>query len=314
MTTTCAVAEQIAQNTWARLGLSWHFNTRLGEETLTDLLVLDLVSQAPNRNLKIFPTSKIKEATQGTDLVVCVHRGGTKADVYAIQAKKLYPSGQYDALNARSGNTSQLQINTLERYAAAIKAIPLYLLYNHVDGLVSPQTHWHCCKSFDKEQFGCTLAPSWCIRRAISFRGCRTFDYIHSCRVVRGRKIDQTALPWRCAFCCPGKCCWEQIRAKAEESHGDFLKLGRFSDGSQSEILRDLNFESGQMTWPGNLWEHDSSFPSSRDMESQCKEEILELFGSRIEVTDEAGSRLPPNTRLLPRWLLLVGGAERSHD
>lgn len=137
MTANCIVAERIAQDTWARLGLSRHFKTRLGEETLTDLLVLDLASRSPSRDLRAFPTSKIKEATQGTDLVVCVHRGGTKADVYAIQAKKLYPSGRYDALNSRSGNTSQLQIDTLEKYAMAINAVPLYLLYNHVDGFSS---------------------------------------------------------------------------------------------------------------------------------------------------------------------------------
>lgn len=301
----CSVAEQIAQNTWGWLGLSRHFKTRLGEETLTDLLILDLVSRSPNRNLMVFPTSKIREATQGTDLVICVHRGGTKADIYAIQAKKLYPPGRYGALKARSGNTSKLQIDTLERYAMAIKAVPLYLLYNHIDNLVSPQIYWHCCQPVDIEQFGCTLTPSWCIRDAISFRGCRTFEHMHS---------NRATLPWQCAFCCPGLRPWEQVRARAKESHDIFLNRGYFSSGSRSEILRDINFESGHGVWPGNLWEQGAPFPTVRDMKSRCKEEILGLFGSRIEVTDEIGETYSPDMPLLPRWLLLVGKTKAVYD
>lgn len=306
-TANSTVAEQIAQDTWARLKLSQRFDTRLGEETLTDLLVLDLVSQMPNRSLMVFPTSKIKEATQGTDLVVCVHRGGTKTDVYAIQAKKLYPTGRYGALKARSGNTSQLQIDTLERYAMKINAIPLYLLYNYVDGAATFKKCWHCCQStVDKEQFGCTLAPSWRIRRAILLR-CRTFANIHSGRDNWTKRIDQSALPWRCAFDCPNERPWEQVRARAKESHDIFLNRGCFSGDARSEILRDMNFESGQGVWPGNLWEQGGSFPTVRDMKSRCKEEILGLFGSRIEAADDTGEIFLSDMPLLPRWLLLVG-------
>lgn len=300
------VAEQIAQDTWVRLKLAQRFDTRLGEETLTDLLVLDIVSQMPSRSLMVFPTSKIKEATQGTDLVVCVHRGGAKADVYAIQAKKLYPSGRYGALKARSGKSPRLQIDTLEGYAMAINAIPLYLLYNYVDSVATCKKCWHCCQTVDQEQLGCTLAPSWRIRRAILLR-CRTFDNIHSGRDDWTERIDQSALPWRCAFDCPNGQPWEQVRARAKESHDIFLNRGFFSDGTRSEILRDLNFESKQGVWPGNLWEQGASYPTVRDMESRRKEEILRLFGSHIEVANETGGISPPDKPLLPRWLLLVG-------
>jgi len=265
------------------------------------------VSQMQRRNLMVFPTTKIKEATQGTDLVICVHKGGTKADVYAIQAKKLYPSGRYDTLNSRSGSTSRLQIDTLERYAKAINAIPLYLLYNYVGSAAACKKCWHCCQTADQEQLGCTLAPSWRIRRAILLRR-RTFDNIHSGRDNWTKRIDQSALPWRCAFDCPNGQPWEQVRARAKESHDIFLNRGCFSDGTRSEILRDMNFESGQGVWPGNLWEQRGSFPTARDLESHRKEEILELFGPRIEVADETGGMSPSDKPLLPRWLLLVGG------
>lgn len=305
------VAEQIAQNTWARLGLSRHFKVRLGEETLTDLLVLDLVSRSPNHNIMPFPTSKIKEATQGTDLVVCVHRGGARADIYAIQAKKLYPSGRYGSLNSRSGNTSQLQIDTLEKYAMKINAVPLYLLYNHVDSTVACKKCWHCCGPIDIKQFGCTLVPSWRVRRAVFLRR-RTFDYIHSGRDDWTKQIDRSALPWRCAFDCPNKQPWEKVRARAKESHDGFLKRGYFSGDAKSGILKNLSFENGRGIWPRNLWEQGATFSSARDMESWNKEEIFELFGSRLEVADEVGRFFPSDTLLLPRWLLLVGKNENA--
>lgn len=114
-------------------------------------------------------------------------------------------------------------------------------------------------------------------------------------------------MPWRCAFCCPGKYRWEQIRAKAKESHEDFLNRGYFFGGARLEILRDMNFESGRGVWPGSLWEQEDFFPTAHDMESRRKEEILELFGSRIKVVDESGEISPSDNPLLPRWLLLVG-------
>ena len=70
--------------------------------------------------------------------------------------------------------------------------MPLYLLYNHFDS-GNPNSYWHCCKSFDIEQLGCTLVPSWKIDRAIKRRGQRTFTAVHAKAPSR---------PWRCAFDC----------------------------------------------------------------------------------------------------------------
>ena len=100
------VAERIAESTWNRLRESRRLHVRLGEETLTDLLILDFLVSAPSHNIRFIQTTKPKEAVQGTDLEIWVRYGGNAADIYAVQAKKLH-EGNYNCLNVRSDNGHQ---------------------------------------------------------------------------------------------------------------------------------------------------------------------------------------------------------------
>lgn len=300
--TVAARAARIAESTWERLRKARDPRVRLGEETLTDLLVLDFLMSVPRHKIDFLQTTKHDEPKQGTDLVVCVRRGTKNADIYAIQAKKLSAKRRYDHLHPRSGDRHQIDI--LEDYATRAKGVvPLYLLFNHVDDKDLDST-WQCCQTMDKRQFGCTLVPSWRIRDAISKRGCRTFNYIHS---------DRAALPWRCAFACPkGQTMWDQIREKARESYRE-----RFSQNfpsSEEAGLRvrnrqavlssfpydqyaNMDFSSGLGVWPSDLWDRGPSSPLVDDID------LNRLYGgSAIEAVNRLRiSPLPP-----PRWLVLV--------
>ena len=297
------VAERIAESIWNRLREARRWGVRLGEETLTDLLVLDFLMSTPSHNIRFIPTIKPKEAVQGTDLVVYVRRGANKADIYAVQAKRLYERN-YNCLNARSGSSNGHQINILEDYARALRAIPLYLLFNHVDDKDSDSA-WQCCQTIDKRQFGCTLVPSWRIRDAISTRGCRTFKYIHS---------DLAALPWRCAFACPNNLtAWDQIRVKAKESrHERFSPNLPSSDGAKLGAARDrqtvlpdsslsydqyegVNFSSGVGEWPSDSWNSGTSSLSMRDLGL--------LYRGVTAESDDAGLRYQVAP---PRRIMLV--------
>ena len=289
VTTIADIAERIAKSTWNRLREARDMEVRLGEETLTDLLVLDFSMSVPKHKIKFIQTSKHEEAEQGTDLVVCVRRGEKNADIYAIQAKKLSAKGRYDHLHPRSGDRHQIDV--LEDYATRAKGVvPLYLLFNHVDDKDLDSAR-QCCQTTDKEQFGCTLVPSWQISKAISKRGCRTFDYIHS---------DRAALPWRCAFACSkGQTMWGQIREKAKESYQEF-----FSTEHQALLpsfpydqYANLDFSSGLGVWLSGLWNHGTSSSPVDDSD------LNRLYGgSTIEVVNRLRmSPLPP-----PRWIMLV--------
>ena len=190
-------AERIAADTWERLKLSRELRTRLGEETLTDLVVLDFVRLMGCR-ARLFQSTKIQESKRGTDLEIRIHAGGNRAIAFALQAKKLNRDERYIGFKATVNSRKSLQLQMLEKYAESVRAVPLYLLYNYVcrDDLGS---YWNCrgCPDEDVEQLGCTVVPSRIIQRAGCKRGRSNFDWIHK---------SNLALPWRCLFNCPHQC------------------------------------------------------------------------------------------------------------
>ena len=184
-------AERVASDVWRRLGRAAGLGARLGEETLTDILVLDMLPHRRTNAFAIHHPTKTQESRSGADVLIVVRYPGGAGRRLALQAKKLYRTGRYGAL-AHEDVSGTRQIDKLDRFARQWGAVPAYLLYNHVDPRPS-WPHWHCCRAYDCAQLGCTLVPSWCIRDAIRFRGRRTFRAVHA---------DETARPWRCVFDC----------------------------------------------------------------------------------------------------------------
>ena len=184
-------AERVAQRTWFTLDRAKRLRARFGEETLTDLLVLDMLPHRRARGFWLRPTTKQAESLCGADLLVAVRHNTGLWSRFALQAKKLYPNECYMTLSR--GKKCVNQLKNLELFAQNLYAIPLYLLYNYSNN-VRQNHHWHCGQPFVPDQLGCTLVPSWHIRKMIHRRPPRNFDLAHS--------IDQS-IPWRCVFDCP---------------------------------------------------------------------------------------------------------------
>ena len=195
MTNPKQLFEELAQSTWTRLGLSWNYNISQGEETITDLLQLEIARFGPP-DIYVQKMTKAHEARSGVDWEWWVGNGRSGWLRLAVQAKKIYQTGRYDALKHKVKKASGgvlLQHNALQRYADATSAVPLYCLFNHVPPAeIDKNRHWHCADTFDYKQLGYTLTPVERIRQAINNHGCRTFDFIHHNRYT---------VPWRCLFC-----------------------------------------------------------------------------------------------------------------
>ena len=184
-------AERVAQRTWSTLGLANQLRARFGEETLTDLLVLDMLPHRRAKGFWLLPTTKRAEASCGADLFVAVRHQTGRWSRFALQAKKLNPyDNRYPALAHVSRSAEQL--DKLERFARQLHALPLYLLYNHSD-TARCSKHWHCLQPFDVAQLGCTLVPSWHMRYLVDHPPPRGFDSANS--------VSQSR-PWRCVFDC----------------------------------------------------------------------------------------------------------------
>ena len=285
--------ERISENTWCMLKYAQEWEVSLGEETLTELLILNFMRFKPN-HYRLFQINKDKEAKVGADLEIQIYAGHNKLRVFAIQAKKLSRSGRYESLNAKVGSSDCFQINVLEKYSRhrdqGAGAIPYYLLYNYVDDT----RHWHCCKCPPSEkQLGCTLVPSWIIRLAISMRGHRNFHSIHK---------SYAAKPWRCLFNCPKGL--DQLLDAARYSLSRSLSMFRESLLSDEEEQNYdwVNFDPIDGAWPEWVWEQEGATLSAEDFE-RFRQESRVAKGERVQNLENLDGL---SEKLLPSRLLLV--------
>lgn len=210
-----SVLEELAADTWSRIPLVRSLRLAFGEETFTDLLLLDLMLRA-GRRARIVPTTKPDEAKQGTDWEWWIGSNSTGWIHYVIQAKRIAGSGnRYKSLTHKVGGVPQIDL--LEGYAQSQGAFPLYCFYNSVER-PDFSSFWHCGLKLDAPQLGCTVVPSPVVRKAIQTHGGKNFDFIHQ---------DDRALPWRCLTSCP----WiaATYLAKAGEELPARPNLGLFS-------------------------------------------------------------------------------------
>lgn len=187
--------ENLASDTWERLRDSYSLKISQGEETITDLLLLELKrSNCPN--IKMIKSSHENEATQGTDWEWWIGDNLNGWVRLAVQAKKVdLNSLRYPGLTKKVGPNNTYQVDILEQFAQINNALPVYCLYNYLrlNNLIN---YWHSSLPFDKKQLGCTITPSVVIRNTLNEHGLKNFRYIHD---------DTRTLPWRClAYLPPG--------------------------------------------------------------------------------------------------------------
>lgn len=279
-------AERVAQRTWSTLDLAQQLRTRFGEETLTDLLVLDMLQHRRAKGYWLHQTTRHEEHRWGADLFVIIRHPTGRSSRLALQAKKLYPDDRYRMLN--SVTKSESQLNRLEQFARRYHALPLYLLYNH-SKTADRSRHWHCRQSFVKDQLGCTLVPSWHIRRML-WRPPppRNFDAAHSVRQSR---------PWRCAFDCP---CAE----------GELVQMANRTPYRDSDAPVAYGWHFGPMEgdWPAWLFANPTARLSKEDMD-RLRSDLSELNRQFAEVAPREITGLDEEW-LYPARLLMFDGLE----
>lgn len=183
--------EKLASYTWQRILFSEEFKISQGEETITDLNLLE-IAMSQYSGVKVIKTAKYEEKNQGTDWEWWIGNSRIGYLRYAVQAKKIDKKFiHYKSLGHKV--ESEQQIDILEKYARINRAIPLYCFYNYSDNTdLTP--YWHCNLRLDDEQFGCTITPLKNVKQALQQRGKRTFAFLHSFVNTK---------PWRCLVRCP---------------------------------------------------------------------------------------------------------------
>ena len=181
--------ETLARTTWKTIKSCSNAGIQLGEDAITSW---NLTSIALHESGSVVvEDTRVNESTKGCDFELWVGSVSTGWNRYAIQAKKISPkTGQYSRLNHKVNGLPQIKI--LESYAKSNRAASLYCFFNNC---ASPST-WSCTLPDEKEQLGCSVAPSKLVLEAINTRGARNFSWIHN-------SASTATLPWRCLVRCP---------------------------------------------------------------------------------------------------------------
>lgn len=178
--------EVLAEKTWRSIERFSKNRIHFGEDAITSLNLDALASARPT--FVFAEDTRAAESTKGCDFEIWIGREQIGWRRYAVQAKKgQFSSGRYDSLAHEVRGTPQIDI--LERYAIANRALPIYCFYNRSDR----PYRWNCSLPDCAEQLGCSVAPLSVVRRALARRGGRNFGFLHS-------QIE--TLPWRCLVRC----------------------------------------------------------------------------------------------------------------
>jgi hypothetical protein len=179
--------EVLAGTTWRSIERFSRNRIHLGEDAITSINLDALAVAQPSCIL--WEDTRATESTKGCDFELWIGSSGTDWKRYAVQAKKIhFPSGRYASLVHDVGGVAQIDI--LDRYANANRALPVYCFYNNSTKPFS----WNCPLPKQTEQLGCSVAPSSVVRKAIVKWGGKNFQSIHA---------NDSTIPWRCLVRCP---------------------------------------------------------------------------------------------------------------
>jgi len=184
--------EKLAFITWDTIGNAFENKISYGEDTITSVNLLAL-KNASLPNLVIEDT-RPSESVKGCDFEFWIGTHSIGWCRYAIQAKKITVSSEsYKTLSHSVSGTPQIDI--LESYSSANKAIPLYCLFNYSKYAVRPSIT--CPLYRNIKELGCSVTLSSTIRRALAIRGARNFEWLHN---------RPETLPWSCLVRCSKFC------------------------------------------------------------------------------------------------------------
>ena len=120
----CRTMQAKSRQIWDDLHDAEQLGTPYHEDTVTQSLALHLNRHHPAEN-RVHVFRRATEGKNGSDFIwLFFDRGLTRYFPAAVQAKRLYTSGRYEAFKAD-------QVDRIRQYALIAGALPIYLTYNY---------------------------------------------------------------------------------------------------------------------------------------------------------------------------------------
>jgi hypothetical protein len=189
----CKTFMQLAIYTWTQIRRSRSVNYQLKEETLTDMIILELKRRFSSQ---IFTKefTKPQEGVNGADWEWWFNSGSQWIG-FRVQAKIINSnSNEFEHLHYRNRNTGIYQCDKLIQNALAqpIPRIPLYCLYLQTPDL-SLLTNWICgTYPQNRRLWGCSLISAFEVKK------------LRSSNLKHLANLEAFLRPWHCLVCCSG--------------------------------------------------------------------------------------------------------------
>jgi len=208
----CGSFEYLARRTWRYVGAGQSTAVRIGEQTLTDINLVDLQLRHPNE----LCTHKFKpheEVVNGADWEWWFRDGGSFLGA-RVQAKKLYFDAGYKELYGRKGRD---QADHLVDNVGGTGITPLYCFYNCVEP--GDSRDWPLLDRLPIRQMGCGIASAYAVQSALT-TGTANLDV-----------LAPLQRPWRWLVC-PGQAGGGGGGGGGARGRGGLGPRGRVGSGS----------------------------------------------------------------------------------
>ena len=183
----CSDFKDISTKTWNLLGNAYNNNFSIGEETITDINLLELKIRQPNL-LYEYKFSRREEGCNGADWAWIIVGKTGKTFMLFVQAKKLFNgSMRYENLIHTKNPTEQIDKLILNKFyfQIGLPIYPIYVFYNYFSS-VDYITPCNCSQMLPMQLAGCSYADAFSIRNEIikgnnSFKDLKKYQYAWSC-------------------------------------------------------------------------------------------------------------------------------------
>ena len=220
----------LAGKTWRSIDRFSRNRIHLGEDAITSNNLDALASVGPS--CVILEDTRAQESFKGCDFELWIGSSYLGWRRYAIQAKKIQvSSSRYSSLAHEVAGVPQIDI--LDAYAGANRALALYCFYNFYNHSAEP-LRWNCNLSPEREQLGCSVTPSSVVRTAIATHGARNYMHMHS---------QPETLPWRCLVRCPN------LTSKAPVGHDGWMDNVENFHAQLPSTLQRLRAQEGAISF-----------------------------------------------------------------
>ncbi|ACH84263.1 hypothetical protein F6A13_10410 [Acidithiobacillus sp. 'AMD consortium'] len=190
--TLCKISQKKASWIWSTLRNARRYNSKIGEESITDFFVLEL-KKASKGAYFIDSFTRPKEKITGADWELWF-TGPTKKWIgLRVQAKVISINGKRYAQLHYKRKDGTYQIDQLVADAKKHKAIPLYCLYSYWRSTEAGKINWPCVTiKRNSRLFGASILSISSVKKLKSSKD----DTLKS--------VAKNINPLHCLFCCQG--------------------------------------------------------------------------------------------------------------